>query len=167
MNRCSFGAVWRVDFSFLLLLPHFFFFYIYCCSYHTEMNISPLWFWPALGWLIVCLQIQKLNTLLQSTWKFDCHFNAAQETKSAIYECTELKYVETRCLSSESQRHSVDILLTRSIHFLWECNRDLWGTASHFFPHAFYHQHACMHQQGAQACSELRSSWVQYVSGDS
>lgn len=122
-----------MDRFFIFAAASSFLFFIYCCSCQTEMTISPLWFWPALGWLMVCLQFQKLNTLLQSTWK-----------KSAIYECTELKYVETRCLSSESQRHSVDTFLTRSIHFLWECNRDLWGTASHFLSQAFYHQRACI-----------------------
>lgn len=93
--------MWWVNFSVLLLPLPFFFFFLYCCLYHAEMNISHLWFWPCLGPLIN----QKLNTLLQSTWKFESHFNAAQETN----ECTEIKYVETKCFSWENQRHAVSL----------------------------------------------------------
>lgn len=117
------------------------------------MNISPLWFWPGLGWLMARLQNQKLNTLLHSTWKFECHFNAAQETKKAIYECTELKYVETKCLSTESQRHAGSLV---EVFISYKSETVICEVPFIFFPGVL--SSASMHQQCTQDCGELCSS---------
>lgn len=88
-----------------------------------------------------CLKNQKLNTLLQSTWTFECHFNAAQETKKATYECTELKYVETKCLFSESQRHAVSLL---EVFISNKSEIVICEVSFLIFFLAFYHQRACI-----------------------
>lgn len=165
VNGCSFCAVWWVDFSFLRLPRPFFFLsflillFVSCRDEYQPLVILTQ-FRVTDG---TCLKNQKLNTLLQENWKFECHFNAAKETKKATYECTELKYVETKCLFSESQRHAVSLLEVfisyKSEIVICEVSFLI------FFPGVL--SPACMHQQGAQDCGELCSSWVQYVSGDS
>lgn len=143
VNGCGFCAVWWVDFSFLLLPRPFFFLsflillFVSCRDEYQPLVILTQ-FRVTDG---TCLKNQKLNTLLQSTWKFECHFNAAQETKKATYECTELKYVETKCLFSESQRHAVSLL---EVFISNKSEIVICEVSFLIFFLAFYHQRACI-----------------------